>query len=302
MLHKKGSTMTEPETRIVCGDCIDTLKAVPDNSFDLIFTSPPYADSRMETYGGIHPDSYSEWFLPRSKEFLRTLKPSGTFILNIKEKVVKRERSTYVLRLIQDIRQQGWLWTEDFIWHKTNCSPGKWPNRFRDAWEHCLQFNKSFQFNMYQDEVMTDIGPWADKRLRNLSSNDRARMQSSTGSGFGKKISNWIGRGKVYPSNVLHLPTANGCRNHSAMSPAKLPEWFIKLFSKPGDWVLDPFCGSGTTCSAAAILHRNSMGIDILQKYADLSSLNCAMATRHVTTPKTAANVPNSRHKAEPAR
>jgi site-specific DNA-methyltransferase (adenine-specific) len=73
---------------------------------------------------------------------LRVLKPTGTFILNIKEKVVNGERSTYAIELILAMKKQGWLWTEELIWHKKNCYPGKWPNRFRDAWERLLQFNK----------------------------------------------------------------------------------------------------------------------------------------------------------------
>ncbi|HQQ13643.1 MAG TPA: DNA methyltransferase, partial [Bacteroidales bacterium] len=90
---------------------------------------------------------YVEWFLPITSELLRVLKPSGTFVLNIKEKVVNGERSTYVMELIIEMRKQGWFWTEEFIWHKKNSYPGKWPNRFRDAWERLLQFNKSKHFS-----------------------------------------------------------------------------------------------------------------------------------------------------------
>ena len=98
-------------------DSAERLKKIPDNSVDLIVTSPPYADQRKKTYGGIHPDRYVEWFLPISAELLRVLKPTGTFILNIKEKVVNGERSIYVMQLILAMRQQGWIWTEEFIWH-----------------------------------------------------------------------------------------------------------------------------------------------------------------------------------------
>ena len=122
------------KTDIFFGDCKEQLKLISDNSVDLIVTSPPYADQRKQTYGGINPDNYVEWFLPISEQLLRVLKPSGTFILNIKEKVVNGERSTYVIELILQMRKQGWLWTEEFIWHKKNSYPGKWPNRFRDEW------------------------------------------------------------------------------------------------------------------------------------------------------------------------
>jgi site-specific DNA-methyltransferase (adenine-specific) len=235
--------MQELRIEIIHGDCSNELKKLPENSVDLIVTSPPYADSRAKTYGGIKPDDYVEWFLPISKELLRVLKPDRTFILNIKEKVVEGERHTYVLELILAMRQQDWLWTEEFIWHKKNCYPGKWPNRFRDSWERLLQFNKSRQFNMYQDEVKVPMGDWAKTRLQNLSETDKRRDDSKVGSGFGKNISNWVGRELAYPTNVLHMATETGNKSHSAVFPRDLPAWFIKLFTKPGDLVLDPFAG-----------------------------------------------------------
>lgn len=251
------------------GDCEDMLKQIPDDSVDLIFTSPPYADQRKATYGGVHPDHYVEWFLPKTEQMLRVLKPTGTFVLNIKEKVVDGERSTYIMELILAMRKQGWLWTEEFIWHKKNCYPGKWPNRFRDAWERLLQFNKSKKFSMYQEEVMVPTGDWAKTRLKNLSEVDKIRDESKVGSGFGKNISNWLARDKAYPTNVLHLATECGNKNHSAAFPEDLPEWFIRLFTQPGDTVLDPFMGSGTTNVVANKMRRNSIGIEILPEYYD---------------------------------
>lgn len=257
----------EIRTDLYLGDCKEKLKLIQDNSVDLIFTSPPYADQRRNTYGGIHPDKYVEWFLPISLQLFRVLKPTGTFILNIKEKVVNGERSTYVIELILEMRKQGWLWTEEFIWHKKNSYPGKWPNRFRDAWERLLQFNKSRKFNMYQNQVMVPMGEWAKTRLRKLSETDKIRDNSKVGSGFGKKISNWLNREKVYPTNVLHLATECSNKNHSAAFPEELPEWFIKLFTKEYDTVLDPFMGSGTTLIVANRMKRHSIGIDIVPEY-----------------------------------
>lgn len=257
--------------KIILGDSLKKLRALEDNSVDLIVTSPPYADARKNTYGGIHPDHYVEWFLPISKELLRVLKPTGTFILNIKERVSDGERHTYVLELIMELRKQGWLWTEEFIWHKKNCYPGKWPNRFRDAWEHMYQFNKSKKFHMYQEEVMVPTGDWAKSRLKNLSDKDRARDESKVESGFGKNISNWLNRDKAYPTNVLHMATECGNKNHSAVFPEALPEWFIKLFTKKGDTVLDPFMGSGTTNRVAKRMDRSSVGIEILPEYYNIA-------------------------------
>ena len=254
-------------TNILSGDCLEKLKELPNSSVDLIVTSPPYADQRKNTYGGIKPEKYVSWFLPIAAELFRVLKNDGTFILNIKEKVQNGERSTYVLELILEMKKQGWLWTEEFIWHKKNCYPGKWPNRFRDAWERLLQFNKIKKFNMYQEAVMVPMGDWAKNRLKNLSEIDKIRDNSKVGSGFGKNISNWLERDMAYPTNVLHLATECSNKNHSAAFPESLPEWFIKLFTQEYDTVLDPFMGSGTTVFVANRMNRHAIGIDIVDEY-----------------------------------
>jgi site-specific DNA-methyltransferase (adenine-specific) len=256
--------------RLFLGDAAKELKKIDDESVDLVVTSPPYADQRKQTYGGIQPDEYVEWFMPIAAELQRVLKPTGTFMLNIKERVVAGERHTYVLELIIAMRQQGWLWTEEMIWHKKNCYPGKWPNRFRDAWERLLQFNKQKHFNMYQDAVMVPTGDWAKSRLKNLSDTDRTRDESKVGSGFGKKIENWIGRSMAYPTNVMHMATECGNKRHSAAFPEALPEHFINLFTREGDTVLDPFMGSGTTITVAERMARNAIGVEILREYYDM--------------------------------
>ncbi len=274
-------------TDIYLGDSKEKLKLLKDNSVDLIVTSPPYADQRKSTYGGIHPDKYVEWFLPISKELFRVLSPTGTFILNIKEKVVSGERSTYVLELILAMRKQGWFWTEEFIWHKKNSYPGKWPNRFRDSWERLLQFNKEKKFHMYQEKVMVPMGDWAKNRLKNLSETDKIRDNSKVGSGFGKNISNWLNRDKAYPTNVLHLATECNNKNHSAAFPEELPEWFIKLFTKENDTVLDPFMGSGTTLKVANRMKRNSIGIDIVPEYYEMVKKQLEPVDLYIFEPKT---------------
>lgn len=262
----------DARAELILGDCRLELLAIPDDSVDLVITSPPYADQRKNSYGGIAPDEYVEWFLPVSEQLLRVLKPTGSFVLNIKERVVSGERSTYVMELIMAMRDQGWLWTEEYIWHKKNCYPGKWPNRFRDAWERLLHFTKSKQFCMYQEEVMVPMGDWKNARLRNLSEVDKIRDESRAGSGFGKNISNWVGREMAYPTNVLHLATECNNKNHSAAFPEALPEWFIKLFTKEGDTVLDPFTGSGTTNIVAKRMGRHSIGIEIMPEYHALAA------------------------------
>lgn len=249
------------------GDSAEELRKLPAASVDLIVTSPPYADQRSATYGGVKADDYVEWFLPISAELRRVLKPTGSFVLNIKERVVDGERHTYVLELILALRRQGWLWTEEYLWHKKNCYPGKWPNRFRDSWERLLHFTLQKQFRMFQEAVMVPTGDWAKSRLKNLSATDQTRDESKVGSGFGKNISNWLERERAYPTNVLHMATECGNRSHSAAFPEALPDWFIRLFTEVGDTVLDPFAGSGTTLRAARNLGRSAIGIDRSAEY-----------------------------------
>lgn len=258
-------------SEIHVGDCLDVLTGYPDGCIDLIITSPPYADQRNSSYGGVHPDKYVDWFMPRAAEMLRVLKPTGSFVLNIKEKAINGERHTYVLELIIAMRKQGWLWTEEYVWHKRNCFPGKWPNRFRDAWERCIHFTKQRKFKMNQAAVMVPMGDWAQTRLKSLGKNDVLRYDSQVGNSFAKNIANWKGRDMAYPTNVLHLATECGNKSHSAAFPRALPEWFIRLFTDPGDLVLDPFVGSGTTVSAACAMDRSIVGIDVLPEYAQLS-------------------------------
>lgn len=256
---------------LTIGDALDGLKNLPDQSVNLIVTSPPYADARKKTYGGVKVDEYVEWFLPYAQEMKRVLTDDGSFILNIKEKVVNGERHTYVMELVIALRKMGWLFTEEYMWHKTTTTPGKWPNRFRDLWEHCYHFTKNKKFVMNQDDVKVPIGDWSKTRLKNLSDNDKKRNESANGSGYGRKIDNWVGKDMVYPGNVLHGASETTNTGHSASFPIWLPEWFIKLFSNEGGVVLDPFMGSGSTAIAALNLQRNVIGFELLEDYAQLS-------------------------------
>ena len=122
---------------------------------------------------------------------------------------------------------------------------------------------------MYQEEVMVPVGDWAKARLKKLSETDKIRDESKVESGFGKNISNWVGREMVYPTNVVHMATETNNQGHSAVFPKQLPEWFIKLFTVPGNTVLDPFAGSGTTLFVAHELNRKAIGVEIVAEYVE---------------------------------
>ena len=271
------------KNKIYNRDCLKFLKKQDSKTIDLIITSPPYADKRKKTYEGISEKDYVKWFMPISLELKRVLKPKGSFILNIKENAVNGERSTYVLELILEMKKQGWLWIEEYIWHKKNSFPGKWPNRFRDSWERCLHFTKEKKFNMYQEQVMIPMGEWAEGRLKNPTKNDNIRLESKAKSGLARQVGNWAKRDMAYPTNVLHLATECRNVNHSAAFPVTLPTWFIKLFTKKGGVVFDPFMGSGTTGVAAIELGRYFIGTENNEEYykVGVERINAAKKINH---------------------
>ena len=276
--------------QIINADCLVRLKKMDDDCIDLIVTSPPYAGKRGDVYDTQPISGYNEWFLPISAELLRVLKPTGSFVLNIKEPAVNGERSTYIIELILEMKKQGWKWTEEYIWRKTTSFPGYWNNRFRDGWERCLHFTKNTEFKMNQDAVKVPIGEWAKSRLMKnngtekrkiteMSKDDRKRRRSKSGSGLEREVANWLDRDMVFPDNVLEFaPIVNNKKKHSAAFPDQLPEWFIKLFTDQGDLVLDPFIGSGTTAIAAIKLNRHYIGIEKQRKYWRVANKNIKLA------------------------
>jgi len=265
--------------RLITGDCHDILKTIPSNTVDLIVTSPPYANQRRHTYGGIKPSEYVTWFLPISNELRRVLKPTGSFILNIREHSENGERHPYVLQLILALREQGWRWTDEFIWCKTNPVPGRWPNRLANAWERLLHFTKEERFTFYPDQVMVPI-----TSQRNYTNAKDQRIYSRTRSGYSFNRKNFRGRTVKYPTNVLHLPCETSNQHHSAAFPLALPTFFVKLFTQQGDVVLDPFVGSGTTCLAAATLGRHYIGIDQSNDAINVAVLRLTGKTKNLNS------------------
>lgn len=273
---------------IATGESRDLLKCLPNDSIDAVVTSPPYADRRKKQYGGVHPDQYVEWFLPFVREIKRALKPTGSFFLNINDVLVDDQRHPYVYDLVLKMREQGWRWVDTYIWSKPNPFPGKRKRRFKDGFEYIYHFTKQKDIQFFPDHVRIPISKerkreYAKRAPRNTP-NDYRDTKSATGSGFGRRQSNFFTLKTVLPSNVLHLSIETSPKAHSAAYPVPLPEFFIKASTKEGDVVLDPFSGSGTTGVAAKRNCRQFIGFDykpefvaVAQKRLDGVDAVCSM-------------------------
>ena len=251
---------------VINGDSREVLKSYV-NQVDLLVTSPPYADARKKHYDSVHPNDFVEWFLSFHESFYNALKPDGSLVINIKDKVVDGVRHRFVWRMIDALCERGWYSIDDYIWHKTNPMPGYWPTRLRDGWEYCFHLSKSKKPFFNADGVRKPIGDWVESRLRKLGENDLSRHNSVNQSGFGRDISKWVGKQTVLPSNVISLALVGKNQGHPAVFPVDLPLFFIKLLCPEDGLVIDPFGGSGSTGLAALSSGRRCVLIDNNSEY-----------------------------------
>ena len=253
---------------IVCADAADWLAEQPPQSIDLIMTSPPYAEQRMATYGGIPADEYVAWWLGIAEHMARALKPTGSLVVNIKEHCHEGERHTYVYEMVLAMRQQGWLWRDEMVWHKTNPLPYMHSTKLRDGWERLYHFSRQRDIIFNADAIRVPCADTTARRVSNLTELDRTKRQSATGSGMvvGGLSQVAVERG-VVPPNVISGGLVGHDVGHPAVYPPYIPEFFIKLMTNEGDVVCDPFAGSGTTLRAALRLGRHAIGCDIHPDY-----------------------------------
>jgi DNA modification methylase len=246
------------------------LNALPSSSVDLFFTSPPYADAR--SYSRIHPDQYVDWFLPFAESMLRATRPTGSFCLNIKNRVAKSgpfrgQRHPYVFELVIALQRQGWRLLETYIWAKPNAVPGRFGPRTKDAFEYVFHFAKTSSpyFDLQAVRVPYKTTPEEIARRR-LDQNGRR----NTTAGFGRARTSTYIHGAADPGNVLAVPQTYNQHYgvaHTAAMPEDLAQFFIKATSPVGGVVIDPFAGSGTTTVVARRLSRRGGGTELHQRF-----------------------------------
>jgi len=250
------------------GNCLDILRELPDNSVDLVVTSPPY--DRQPKYGNgenYQDDWYRGFFLKVSAEILRVLNPRGSFVLNYRSKRHGSERGTLQYELVFLLREQGFIFAEDFIWGKPSPPPGRFNRFLKDAIEYCFQFSKTPDWQFFPDHCLIEAR-WdrRDVERRKKLAHNYERVNAPSGQGR-KRVQ--AGPDKVRPSTLLtfepeFLPNPT---KHPARFPIDLPSFFIKLLTEPGQLVLDPFAGTCTTAVAAEQLDRRWLMTELDLKY-----------------------------------
>lgn len=258
---------------IILGYSETELKKLPDNSVDLIITSPPYADRRKNTYGGIAEDKYVEWFKLIAIEIKRVLKPTGSFFLNIKPHTTKGERSLYVFELIFMLKKElGFLFVEEYCWTK-NAFPTGTHGRFKNGFEPVYHFTKDKVNQITFNPLACGTPMTTESKLRSF----RKNCLSTNGSEMNVNRDNLKNIEIVRPSNVINVNNVTNQytikMKHSAVFPEKLVEFFVKSFSNENDIVLDPFAGSGTVGVVCKDLNRKFILIEKDENNIDLIKL-----------------------------
>ena len=257
--------------RLVVGDCLAFLKTVRDDTFDLVITSPPY-DGQPKYGNGekYERDWYAGFFRSVTQEILRVLKPSGSFVLNYRSKRHGNERGTLQYEIVFWLRQQGFLFCEDFVWGKPSPPPGRFNRFLKDAVEYCFQFAKTPSWAFHPEHCLTPAR-WdaKDRERRKKLAHNYVRVNEPSGQGR-KRVQ--AGPDMVRPSTLLHFepefnPNPSG---HPARFPLKLPTFFIRLLTEPGQLVFDPFAGTCTTPLAAELLGRRWLATEIDPQYVSI--------------------------------
>jgi len=223
----------------------------------------------------LSPERYAPWLLERLAEVFRVLVPGGSLVLNINDRVsgkpiVKggsRARYPYVFEVVLGaVRDLGFLYANPYWWRKPNAMPGKRRGRTKDALEWCLHLVKPGADWYFDLEAVKVDGNLAEREYRlELGKRRPESGHHTTPSGYtttGRTTTRHPE--KVDPGNVLTIGLGrNHKRGNPATFPHELPEWFILAMSQPGETVLDPFLGSGTTGEVAVAMGRRFEGVEL---------------------------------------
>lgn len=262
------------------GNALDLLGQLPDESINLVITSPPFALQRKKEYGNRNQDEYVDWLLSFTSEVKRVLKSDGSFVLDLGGAYRKGRpvRSLYNYRvLIRLCDEQDWKLAEEFFWFNPSKlpSPIEWVNkrkiRAKDAVNTVWWLSKT---DFPKADITRVLVPYSERMKKLLKDSDKYYKPKDRPSGH--KISKNFSKDNngAIPPNLLQIPNSEsnsqylrmcknvGIKGHPARFPAKLPEFFIKFLSDRNDLILDIFAGSNTTGSVAEKHGRNWISFD----------------------------------------
>lgn len=258
------------------GDCIELMDKLPENYIDLIITSPPYSD--IKKYGKdiniLHPDRYVDWFLSVMHGVQRILKPTGSFILNINDRCVKKQRHIYVHDLIcRTVRETNLKFYDSYFWFKKGgVIPNGGPKRLNNNMEYILHFCKDVDRVKWNMDNVRE--PYTEGSINRFKKPMLDYITTDSGEQKLEKKRKWKynEKGKV-PNNLFTFPTNSGTRGkiHPAPFNVELPNWFIKALSYEGDIIIDIFMGSGTTAISAVKNNRLWIGFEKNLKYVEIA-------------------------------
>ena len=273
-----------------CGDSLDLLAALPDASVNLVLTSPPFALQREKEYGNKAQAEYVAWLANFARLVHRKLKDDGSFVLDLggAYEPGSPTRSLYNFRVpIHFCDDLGFHLAEDFYWHNPSKlpSPIEWVNkrklRTKDSVNTVWWFGKTRWPKANVSNVLTEYSDRMKKLLEDPAAFYTPKKRPS-GHDIGKAFAK--DNGGAIPPNLLQIPNSesngsylHGCKTvgvkgHPARFPAKLPEFFIRFLTEPGDLVVDIFAGSNTTGSVAECEGRKWLAFDERLDYLAASS------------------------------
>jgi len=257
----------DDRSTIYHGDAAEVIASLPDASVDCVVTSPPYAEQRATTYGGIPESDYPAWTVAWMEPLKRVLKPRGSVIINIRPHVHKGIISDYTLKTRLLLRSCGWAELDELTWVKPDAPPMGRIDRPRRSWESLHWFGLS-------GDAWCD--PKANGKMSDrlgFSGGKAARNGWDHVNGINEQLVSGMGRSRdVAEFSIRFNPDDGVDVRHPAPYPSRLAAWCIRLVCPPGGTVLDPFSGSGSTGVAAIQEGRRYVGIDLAEEYAAMSA------------------------------
>ncbi len=273
------------------GDSLELLADLPDGSVNLVITSPPFALQRQKEYGNLDESEYVDWLLQFARLVHRKLREDGSFVLDLGGAYRKGVpvRSLYQFRvLLRFCDELGFHLAQEFFWHNPSKlpSPIEWVNkrklRAKDTVNAVWWFSRSEWPKANVSKVLAEYSPRMKKLLENPTAFYTPKLRPS-GHEIGLAFA--TDNGGAIPSNLLQIPNSEsngvylgackeiGIKGHPARFPSKLPEFFIRMLTDPGDLVVDIFAGSNTTGMVAEAEGRRWLAFEMNREYVAASVL-----------------------------